>query len=68
MKKFNYSFFLIFFSIILYTQTYTQTDIGLKGIGVKIGYVSPEDPVESTVGFGAVANLGQIISNIKFDA
>ncbi|MDH7603576.1 MAG: outer membrane beta-barrel protein [Melioribacter sp.] len=45
-----------------------QTDIGLKGVGVKLGYVAPEDPIENTIGFGAAANLGTITSNIHLDA
>lgn len=37
-----------------------QTDIRLKGIGGKLGFIMPEDPLDNTIGFGAVADLGKV--------
>ncbi len=47
---------------------FAQSDIGLKGVGAKIGFVAPEDPIESTIGFGAVADLGTITPAIHLGA
>ncbi len=46
-----------------------QTDIGLKGIGGKLGLVIPEGNIENTIGFGAVADLGtvEIADDLVFD-
>lgn len=68
MKKLSTVTVLLIFSLLISNANYAQTDIGFKGIGGKLGYVSPEDPIESTIGFGAVFNLGQIISSVKLDA
>jgi hypothetical protein len=44
-----------------------KTDIGFKGLGVRVGYVMPEDPIDATFGFGLQAQLGQIIPEIKVE-
>lgn len=67
MKKATAILFFVLL-IVLNLSIKAQSDFGLKGIGAKLGYVSPEDPIESTIGFGAVANLGTIFSNIRLDA
>ncbi|MEG8947872.1 outer membrane beta-barrel protein [Rosettibacter firmus] len=67
MKKATAILFFVLL-IVLNLSIKAQSDFGLKGIGAKLGYVSPEDPIESTIGFGAVVNLGQIIPAIKLDA
>jgi len=47
---------------------YAQSDIGLKGIGGRLGFAMPEDPIDNTIGFGAVADLGTISPVIGLDA
>jgi hypothetical protein len=47
---------------------FAQADIGLKSIGGKVGFVMPEDPIESTIGLGVVADLGTITDAIHLDA
>ena len=47
---------------------YAQTDIGLKGIGARVGFAMPEDPIDNTIGFGVVAKLGTFTPDIAFDA
>ena len=36
-----------------------QANIGLKAVGASVGYVKP-DLIESTLGFGVLADLGKI--------
>ena len=43
------------------------TDIGLKGIGARLGYVDLED-WDGTFNFGAVANLGTFTKYLAWDA
>ncbi|MBU1881428.1 MAG: outer membrane beta-barrel protein [bacterium] len=67
MKK-----FLVVLSAIMITSLCLQpagaaTDIGFYGIGAKLGYVMPEDPIESTFGFGIQARLGTIMENLALD-
>lgn len=45
-----------------------QADIGLKGIGGRLGFVSIESNIGSTLTFGAVADLGTIIPNLGLQA
>ncbi len=37
-----------------------QTDIGLKGIGGKLGFIMPEGNIDNTLGFGVNADLGSV--------
>ncbi len=43
-------------------------DIGFKGIGARVGYVMPEDPIDNTFGLGLQVKLGTIIPELAFDA
>jgi opacity protein-like surface antigen len=44
-----------------------KSNIGFNGIGAKIGYIMPESPIENTIGFGAVADLGTLTPALKFE-
>jgi hypothetical protein len=55
-----------FICIFACSQAFAQADIGLKGAGLKIGIVGPQD-VDATVGFAAFADLGQITPNIMME-
>lgn len=46
------------------TALFAQSGIGLYGIGARLGYIMPEDPIESTLGFGAHVDLGTIMPNL----
>jgi hypothetical protein len=46
---------------------YAKTDIGLKGVGGKIGWVDPEGGIKSTIAFGAVADLGKLSPQITLE-
>jgi hypothetical protein len=49
-------------------QASANSDIGLKGIGVKVGFLVPEDPWDNTFTIGAVADLGTFIPQLHWDA
>ena len=40
------------------------SDVGLKSVGVDLGYVSPEN-VDGTLGFGAFADLGALSPKVR---
>ena len=56
------------FVLLTATISFAQADIGFKAVGGKVSFVMPEDPIESTIGFGAVADLGTITDAIHLDA
>jgi len=41
--------------------------IGFMGIGGRVGYIKPEDPIDGTFGIGVVANLGTIIPALQLE-
>jgi opacity protein-like surface antigen len=41
--------------------------IGFMGIGGRVGYVKPEDPIEGTFGVGVVADLGTIVPALHLE-
>ncbi|MBK6764783.1 MAG: outer membrane beta-barrel protein [bacterium] len=43
-------------------------DFGLKGIGLRLGYVDPESEYKGTFLFGGVADLGTVAKNLHADA
>lgn len=58
------------FSLVLMVATFSfaQTNIGFKAIGGKVGFVDPEEGIESTFGIGATADLGTISRDIHLGA
>lgn len=64
MKKVGFLVLLFFVSV---SFVYAQSDIGLKSIGGKIGFVMPE-AIDNTFGFGVVADLGTITPTIALQA
>jgi hypothetical protein len=44
-----------------------QTDLGLKGIGLKVGYVGPEN-VDGTFGLGLVGDFGTLTPRIMLES
>jgi len=49
--------------ILLAGMAYGQTDIGFKGVGAKVGYISASSNVGGAIAFGAVVDLGTIMDN-----
>ena len=43
-----------------------QSDLGLKGVGLAVGIVSPED-LDATFGFGVSADMGSITPQIRLE-
>ena len=50
--------------VMIFNFAYSQTDINLKAVGGKVGFVMPEDPIDNTLGFGVTADLGTIMPQI----
>lgn len=48
-------------------MAFGKANIGFMGIGPKVGFIMPEDPIESTFGFGAVADLGTIMPKLALE-
>ena len=65
MKKLG---LVILIVLTMATFAFAQADIGLKAVGGKVSFVMPEDPIESTIGLGAVADLGTITDAIHLAA
>lgn len=43
------------------------TNLGFNSIGLRLGYVKPEDPIGGTIGFGAQADFGTITPDLHLD-
>ena len=54
--------------LLLITSVFAQSQIGLNGVGGRVGYVMPEGEIENTFGFGLNADLGTITPDIKLFA
>ncbi len=50
----------LLFSFLLVSAGTAQVQLGFNGIGGKLGFVMPEDPIDNTIGFGAVAAVGKV--------
>ncbi len=67
MKTVAQKFFVVvFFVMSLSAVASAQSKIGLKGLGAKLGYVSPEGIYGGTVMYEAMADLGEFSSKVKF--
>jgi hypothetical protein len=55
---------VLIFCLVTGTAVFAKSDIGFKGVGGKVGFVSPEASIGSTIGFGAVVDLGTITPEI----
>lgn len=49
------------------TAAMAQSDIGLKRVGVAVGFVDPEN-MDGTFSFGAFTDLGTITPNVKLES
>lgn len=58
---------MLFTIFLIQSFCLAQDGIGLKGIGGKLGLISPE-VIGSTIGFGVFADLGNITPNIQLSA
>ena len=51
----------------LFLANAQAAQMGFMGIGGRLGYIKPEDPIESTFGFGVVADLGTIVPALRLE-
>jgi hypothetical protein len=51
----------------LSTNRETQSDIGLKGLGFRLGIVDPEGALDETIELGVVFEFGELIPQLKWD-
>jgi len=49
------------------TQASAASNMGLKAIGLKVGYVDPEGALDGTVEFGAQAEFGEFVKQLHWD-
>ncbi len=50
-----------------YTQASDDSNIGMKGIGPRIGYVDPSGALDGTVELGVVFDFGQFVPQLHWD-
>jgi opacity protein-like surface antigen len=60
----NVALVLLVVALLVAAPVMAKSDIGLKAVGARVGYIMPEDPIESTLGFGAHADLGTLMPNL----
>ncbi len=51
-------------SLLLVGVSMGQANLGFNGVGARVGFVMPEDPIDNTIGFGLHADLGTIMPNL----
>jgi len=66
MKKQVAVIAVLVFCLVTGTAVFAKSNIGLKGVGAKVGFVDPEGDIGSTIGFGGVVDLGTFAPNITF--
>lgn len=67
MKRLTALSIFAFICIFACSQASAQADLGLRGAGIELGIVGPED-VDATIGFGIFADLGKITPNMMLEA
>lgn len=63
--------YLLVITLIGFAVTFNAVhaaDLGFKGVGARVGYVMPEDPIDNTFGLGLQVKLGTIIPELAFEA
>jgi opacity protein-like surface antigen len=67
MKKRIIGVGILIVCVAVCSAVYAKSDIGLKGVGAKIGFVDPESPIGSTFGLGGVVDLGTITPQMTLE-
>lgn len=68
VKSLRASALCIAVGVTLATPALAQSDIGLKGIGPRLGYVDPESSLDGTLVIGGDVQLGEFVPQLKWDA
>jgi opacity protein-like surface antigen len=66
MKRVTFVVLASVLASMLFAST-VSAGIGFMGIGGRVGYVKPEDPIDGTFGLGVVADLGTIIPVLRLE-
>lgn len=61
-------FIVVSIFFLLSSTSFSQTRLGLFGIGGKIGYIDPAGPENSTLAFGGIIDLGTLTTNLGLEA
>ena len=67
MKRFVLIVVLVFSCVLAFAAVGNAANIGLKGIGGRVGLVMPEGGADNTLGFGVVADLGTVTSQLRLE-
>lgn len=67
MRRLSTLTILVMIGAFAFSSASAQVDIGLKGVGFKVGVVGP-DNVDATVGFGFFADLGTFVPQVALEA
>lgn len=67
MKQLTVVLISVVLCAFIFSNAFAQSDLALRGIGVKIGMVDPED-VDTAFEFGLFADLGTITSNVSLES
>ena len=60
--------FVIVVLFLFVSSSFGEANIGFKGVGAKVGYISPEGGLGGTIAFGALADLGYIMQALGLEA
>lgn len=67
MKRYTFAAVLTAVCVVFTSGLHAQADIGVKGAGGKLSFVSPND-IDATIGFGAFLDLGTITPELSLRA
>jgi hypothetical protein len=67
MSRFSFCLIVGFLCAVFVSNAAAQSDLGLKGAGLQVGFVNPED-MDATVGFGAFVDLGTVAPRVMLGA
>ena len=67
MKKVVLITVLVFSCVLAFAAVGNAADIGLKGLGGRVGLVMPEGGADNTIGFGVVADLGTVTPQLRLE-
>ena len=54
--------------VLLAGSAFGKTNLGLFGVGGRLGYIMPEDPIDNAFNLGVIADLGTIIPSLHLEA
>ncbi|HQU74102.1 MAG TPA: outer membrane beta-barrel protein [Calditrichia bacterium] len=64
MQRFKL-YLLLFATMVTLSPLAAQADLGFKGVGAKVGFVSVQNDIGSSLGFGVMADWGTILPRLN---